>query len=268
MQGQPAGAEVFTLPESPTQKRKRRGLWVAAYGLIGLLLIAAVMAFLHFSPVLATKNIQTTGNHLLSEKAVVKKLQPLKDTPLPRITDGEVAQLLAEESAISSSRIQIKLPDTLIVHLIEYDPVVVVQTKTDKSTSYALYNSLGQNIKTLGGKKEADGFKLPVVDSAQATKDKNLFVTVTKVLGDVGPKLRQQMTSADAKTVDSVVLKLKDGREVFWGNAENEEKKRAVLQALMKNESQRAKQAASGKLENYKAAKVFDVSTPDQPVLR
>ncbi len=268
MSTEPTGADVFTLPESPTQKRKRRGVWAAAIGLISLIVIAAVMAILYFSPLLATKTIQTTGNHLLTEKAVVKKLQPLKDTPLPRITDADVAALLSNESAISSSRIQVQLPDTLIVHLIEYDPVVVVQTKTGKTTSYALYNSLGQNIKTLAGKKEADGFKLPVVDSAQATKDKNLFVTVTKVLGDVGPKLRQQMTSADAKTVDSVVLKLKDGREVFWGNAENEEKKRAVLQALMKNEAQRAKQAASGKLEGYKAAKVFDVSTPDQPVLR
>lgn len=268
MSAGPAGAEVFTLPESPTQKRRRWGFRAALIGLIGLVVIAAVMVFLNFSPVLATKKFETTGNHLLSEKAVVKKLQPLKGTPLPRITDADVAELLAGESAISSSRIQIRLPDTLIVHLIEYDPVVVVTTTSDKNTSYALYNSLGQNIKTLTGKKEADGFKLPVVDSAQATKDQNLFVTVTKVLGDIGPKLRQQMTSADAKTVDSVVLKLKDGREVFWGNAENEEKKRAVLEALMKNETQRAKQAASGKLKDYKAAKVFDVSTPDQPVLR
>lgn len=261
-------ADVFELPESPTQRRKRWAFWAWMISLLSVLIIGAVMAVLFFSPLLATKTIKTTGNHLLAEKTVVKKLEPLTGKPLPQVTDGQVADMLADQSAISSSRIQVQLPDTLIVHLIEYDPVVVVQTKTDKTTSYALYNSLGQNIKTLSGKKEADSFKLPVVDSGQATKDQTLFTTVTNVLGDVGSGLRGRMVSAEAKTVDSVILKLKDGRQIFWGNSENNEKKKAVLDALMKNEAHRAKQAKAGKLKDYTAVKVFDVSTPDQPVLR
>lgn len=260
-------AEVYAFPESKHHRNRRRlGVWIGI-AVTAVVILASIMAILYFSPVLATKRITTTGNHLLKEETVVEKLGELTDKPLPQITDGEVATILADESAISSSRVQVELPDTLIVHLIEYDPVVIVKTGS-KSAKFELYNSLGQSIKALDGAKEAESFKLPIIDSKQATEDPAVFETITKVLGEVDGSLRSQMSSAEAKTVDSVILKLKDGRQIFWGNAENNGNKIAVLNALMKSEADRKKRAADGGSDDYTPAKVFDVSTPDQPVLR
>jgi cell division protein FtsQ len=119
-----------------------------------------------------------------------------------------------------------------------------------------LYAANGQQLATLSA-EEAETHGLSSVSSVEDVTNPEVFAVITSVLGDLPESIRTRMESASADTVDSVTLKLKDGRTVLWGNAEKGGRKVQVLEALLKVP------------ENDEApVREFDVSIPDHPVTR
>ena len=63
-------------------------------------------------------------------------------------------------------------------------------------------------------------------------------------------RLVTRVSHVDARTMDSIELRLQDGRRVVWGNAESSQLKARVLSALL-----------------HRKAQVYDVSVPGSPTL-
>ncbi|MGP5217804.1 cell division protein FtsQ/DivIB [Arthrobacter rhombi] len=240
------GPNVFTLPESPSRRLRRRILWI---GGSVLAVIVVLMLVLLYSPLLAVKTITVEGNKLVPTAQIATALAPLEGTPLPRIGPGRVKDLLEEQVAIDDVVVQAHAPGTLEVRIVEYAPVAIV--KNDSKS----YDLVGKDGRKLSSVKKRDGVKLPVIDGKASEQDPKVFSALTSVLAALPSSTLKKLDHASAQTVDSVELSLTNGQTVLWGSDERSGDKARVLTAFLKDKKQTG-------------VKIFDVSTPDHPVTR
>jgi cell division protein FtsQ len=252
--GGPSGGDdnVLAFPETPEQARRRRiRLWWVG-GAAGLVLLLVLGAVLYFSPLLAIRTITVTGTDLLPQDRAEELLHPLHGVPLPQVGQRTVGDLLAGEPAVDEVRVRAEPPTSLTVEVVEHQPVAQVPQGDER----VLYSAEGEAVATLSA-QDAEPYRLPSVSGAVDLSDREVFDAITTVLGSLPDPIRDRMDSASARTVDSVTLKLEDGRTVLWGNAEHGARKAQVLSALLKVPQDEADPVAE-----------FDVSIPNHPVTR
>jgi cell division protein FtsQ len=243
---------VLAFPETPEQARRRRVRLWRVVGAAGLVLLVVLGAVLYFSPLLAIRTITVTGTDLLPRERAEALVQPLHGVPLPQVGQRTVAERLAGEPAVQEVRVRAEPPASLVVEVVEHQPVAQVPQGDQR----VLYSAQGQAVATLGA-EEAERYRLPSVSDAADLTDPEVFDAITTVLGSLPESIRNRMDSASAQTVDSVTLTLEDGRTVLWGNAEHGDRKAQVLGALLK-----VPQDEADPVEE------FDVSIPEYPVTR
>ncbi|MDN5745064.1 MAG: cell division protein FtsQ/DivIB, partial [Nocardioidaceae bacterium] len=91
---------------------------------------------------------------------------------------------------------------------------------------------------------------LPVVRIG-ASADKDALREGAAVVAALEPDVRALVAFLQVRTVDDILLHLRDGRLVRWGSAENSEDKAAVLLDLLDRKAQ-----------------VYNVAVPSQPTTR
>ncbi|WP_300344885.1 FtsQ-type POTRA domain-containing protein [Nesterenkonia sp.] len=243
----------FPEPENVTaRRRRRRSLIALAAALVALL---GAVAVLYFSPLLPVRQIEVSGNELLTDARAEELLGDLYGQPMPQVGTGDVRQRLAGENAVSEVTARLELPATVHVEITEYPPVAEVHAGDDVE----LYNEHGEVIRIFSGAEqlEAGDYATPEISAQAALDDQTVFEAIVAVLGQLPEDARREMESATAESIDSVQLQLSDGRTIVWGSQERGEQKAAVLQAILASEE-----------EDFLTAEVIDISTPSTPVTR
>lgn len=238
-------AKVLSLPESP--ERKHRKLILIITAVVVLLSVAAVLV-LSFTPLLAAKHIEVTGTSLVSKEQLTERLSPLEGTPLPRISEAKVQELVGEEPAIDELVVRAQMPDTLLVEVVEAQPVAIL---VEGDARY-LVSSEGKKLKKLG--KDAQ-YKLPAVAASERTENPESFELLTGVLSTIDSSVIEQISSATLTQADFVELSLPKKRTLIWGDAEKPALKNEVAKILLKELA-----------ESQTPPKVIDISNPDNPV--
>lgn len=234
---------VIGLPVLETLRRKRRiVMWVG--GVIAAVVV--VMLVLWFSPLLAVKNINVHGTKLSNAETLTSKLDSFKGTPLPQVSSERVLKLLQEDPTVQDVVVQAQTPATLDVQVIEYVPVAIRRDENGENLVAA-----DGHVLVPATKEHAES--LPLIELPAGNQDPAVFSAVTTVLGELRADVRSQLTSATASTIDSVQLKLSDGRTIVWGSAADGAKKAAVLEALLT-------------VDPKESGQTIDVSSPDHPV--
>ncbi|NKX49556.1 FtsQ-type POTRA domain-containing protein, partial [Arthrobacter deserti] len=172
-----AASTVLHFPE-PAGRKIRRRVWTGVA--LVLVLVAATIGVLVFSPVLAVKTITVQGTDLVPAQQVDSLLAPLAGTPLPQITDADVRSLLAEVPAVAGVKVEARPPSELAVRITERVPVAVLKA----GKRYALDDEEGRRLASV---KSRDSVKLPLINAAKARKDPEVFRTITAVLGALPP---------------------------------------------------------------------------------
>ncbi|OFI38330.1 peptidase S33 [Arthrobacter sp. SW1] len=238
-------ATVLAFPEPKGRRRKRIVLTVIG---VVVALVAALMAAVVYSPLLAVRTVTVDGTKLLKADAVRKALAPVEGTPLPQVDDAEIARLLKPLVQVRSVSTEARPPSTLLVHVVERVPVALLK----KGDTYQLVDVDGVQ---LGSTKDPATVPLPLIDGSAAKPE--LFKAITAVLATLPPDVLAKMASASAKSPDAVELKLVDGKTVVWGNAEEKELKARVLEALLKAPA-----------DPQVPVNVYDVSAPRHPLTK
>lgn len=241
-----AARTVVAFPESPKRKLRRRLL---IGGATAVVLFAGLLAVLVFSPVLAVQTVSVSGTDLTPKAQVETALEPLKGKPLPQVSDKEVRALLSGFPAVHDVAVEAKPPSELGIKVIEHPPVALLET----GKKFALVNSDGKRLATVGKRTDVE---LPLIDDSTAADDREIFRTLTTVLGALPQDVLAELEHASAKSVDSVQLQLTNGKKVIWGNADQLDLKAKVFEVLLKAE------------EPEGGITVYDVSTPTRPVTR
>ncbi|MHA7295450.1 cell division protein FtsQ/DivIB [Arthrobacter sp. HLT1-21] len=239
-------SSVVAFPQPP-RKRRRRNL---VLGLIVLvLLMAGLLVYVIFSPALALRSVDVSGNTLVTAEEATAALEPLLGEPLPQIADEEVEQLLEGFAPIESVTVAAVPPSGLAITIRERVPVAILQN----NEQFVLIDADGRQLASV---KDRDAVQLPLIDGGTEAVNSEVFSSIATVLAALPESILNQLGHASADSVDSVKLSLTTDQTIFWGSAEGNKAKASVLEALLT-----APPADP-------PAKEFDVSTPSSPVTR
>jgi cell division protein FtsQ len=225
------------------RSRRRRRAWLVALGVVAVL--AAFVLVGVYSPVMALRQVEVVGAKRLPAAKVEAALADQLGTPLPLIDSNEVKSALAPFTIIQSFRTESRPPHTLVVRLVEREPVGVVA----HDGGFDLVDAAGVVIET-SAKQPAGYPKLVAGDSDGAG-----FRAATAVVRALPAGIRKKLREVHAGTADDVTLSLAGGARVVWGSAERSADKAAVLTALMVSHP-------AGSVDEY------DVTSPGSPVIR
>ena len=227
-----------------SRSRRRRNTWIGA-----IVTVAALAAFVLvgvFSPLMALRTIEVTGTDRIPAEDVVQALDGQIGTPLPLLDLAQVKQELSEFSLIRSFVTESRPPDTLVVRIIEREPVGSIAS----AAGFDLVDAAGVVISS-GAERTAD---YPVIDAAGGASGAG-FQAAVAVVRALPTATREQLDTITAATKDDVTLTLAGGARIVWGNAERSDYKAVVLGALIVSHP-------VGSVTEY------DVSSPDSAVVR
>lgn len=223
-------------------RRRRRTILSVAGGIVGLALLACLLAY---TPILSVRTIQIEGAQRVSSDAVVADLSGQIGSPFPMVDESAIKAALVSYPLIESYAIEARPPSTLVIRLVERTPVgaidtgdgflvvdaagVVIESATDRPGGYPLIS--------VDGGVEADG-----------------FVPAAAVLRALPGDLFARVDTVTATTKDDVRFTLKETETtVVWGSAEQSALKAHTLEALMKAQPDFAE---------------YDVTSPSVAVVR
>ncbi|WP_158437730.1 FtsQ-type POTRA domain-containing protein [Naasia lichenicola] len=211
--------------------RRRRAIVLALTGAVTAVL--AVVAISTFSPVFALRTVAVEGAARLSATEVEAVLDDQLGTPMPLLDRSTIAADLAGFPIIRSYVLESRLPDTLVVRVVERTPIGAVQT----AAGYELVDATGVTVQTTG--ERPAGFPLIRLESAGSTGTTAVdrtsvgFTAASSVLAALPVELLGQLDSITARTVDDVTLQLNTGQRVVWGSASDSATKAEHLTALL-----------------------------------
>ncbi|WP_323961485.1 FtsQ-type POTRA domain-containing protein [Arthrobacter sp. JZ12] len=235
---------VLAFPEPPGRRRRR---WWLIGVVTTVLAVAGLLAFLVLSPALAVRNIEVQGNRLVPEDQVSAALAPLVGQSLTQVGEDGVRALLADFPPVEDVSVAASPPSTLIVTVHERTPVAVLES----GGKFILIDPEGRQLSTVAKRESAS---LPLIDGGTNAVNSAVFSSITDVLASLPAEIRERLVHASASSIDSVELKLTDGKTIFWGSAEQNQAKAKVIAAML--------------TEKDLPVKVYDVSTPSRPVTR
>jgi len=225
--------------------RHRRMVWGVSMGSIGLLILGVVV--LTLSPALALRQVVVEGSNRIETSQIEQALGHMYGEPLARVSSDRIAEALEPLTLIQAFTTRIEPPNTLVVSIVEREPLGVVSTPA----GFVVVDGAGVSLWTTPDRPD----DLPRITSSPQSNLAS-FLAATRVLAALPSEVVGQVDSVSASTLDDVRFTMRDiEHEVIWGSSERASEKAKVLQASL---------IAAGVGD----AKVIDVTTPDSVVIR
>jgi cell division protein FtsQ len=213
--------------------------------------LVAVVWLLLVGPVLGVRSVQVDGVRTLPADQVRETAGIAPGTPLLRVDVDAARARVARLPQVASVKVTRGWPHTVVVTVVEREPVAVVGEPGSRS----LVDARGVLFDTVTGAPPAGVVPLKVPSPGPGDPATMAALTAVEALSS---RLRGQVASVAATTPDDVTLTLTDGTLVRWGGPEKSGRKGDALEAVIG-------QLAKGALD---PATTIDVSTPEAVVLR
>ncbi|WP_255559411.1 FtsQ-type POTRA domain-containing protein [Salinibacterium sp. M195] len=239
-------AERAELRRFTRRARNRKFVLLSVAGLVVTLL--ALIAVAVFSPILALRTVVVDGTNRIDPAEIQAAVATQEGTPLALLDFDAITRELSVFPLIRSYVTEIVPPDTLLVHIVEREPIGSVKI----AGVFRLVDPAGITIQESAERIEG----VPVIDVGGADMSSPAFAAVTEVLLSLPAELRSQVTSASATTKDDVSFVLAGvGQRVVWGSASDSAKKAVLLATLVS-------------ITDPGRAGEFDVSAPSNGIFR
>lgn len=239
-----AGSDGGTVPTGGGRPRRRLILMITI-PLLVLVLIAGAIWAVGFSTLLAVSAVRISGvqvkaTNTLTEQTVREVANIPTGVPLARLDVSAVRQRVAGLRQVESATVTRDWPHTVRITVTERTPVFAL----DQNGSYLLVDRYGIGYQTVSSVRS-----LPLVSAT--TTDTRLLRGLGTVVAALPAQLQHRVRTITAPTEDAIELRLKDGKIVFWGSAEQSGLKAKVAVALLRQSGTR-----------------YDVSAPGNPAVR
>ncbi len=218
-----------------------------------LLYAAAVTALvgtgvwlLWFSSALEIREVEVTGNGTLSAARVEKVARAPLGEPLISVDLDAMEQRVEAIASVRSASVSRAWPHTVRIDVVERVPVAVVS----RGVGLQAVDEDGY----LFGSYASEPNDLPVIRTAPDVR-REALAEAAAVIGSLRADIAAKVRHVDVQTVDRIVLRLKDGRRVTWGSADDSAQKAEVLAELLRA-------TATTKPDE------IDVSVPGRPTTR
>ena len=242
-------------PSSPPLRASRRRFarrawarrWANLRRLFLLLVLVAMVAgavwLVFFSSVLSVRNVHVAGVRTVPAEAVTKAAAVPLGEPLASVDVDQVQERVESLPVVEHADISRSWPHTVSIQVTERTPVAAVRS----GGAYRLIDAEGVMYRTVSSPQK----RLPVMTiGTQPAVSHDAATEAAAVVEALPHRLAKRVSTVDADTMDSIELRLHDGRRVVWGSAEGSRLKAQVLSALL-----------------HRKAQVYDVSVPGSPTL-
>lgn len=213
--------------------------------LAGLSAVATVTVgvwLVFFSTVLSVHGVQVQGAAVLDPGQVRSVAAVPVGRPLAIVDLDAIARRVERLTPVREVDVSRSWPDQVRIHVTERVAVAVVERDS------ALHGVDGSGL--VFRRYPSRPPSLPLVRQSPATSSAALAESV-RVVGALPGPLAARVDYVEVETVDTIVLRLRDGRRVLWGSAEESVNKAEVLEVLL------GQKASS-----------YDVSVPGMPTMR
>ncbi len=204
--------------------RTRRAVVITTLAVVGAMVVLGLVAI--FSPILALRTIVVQGTERVDRGAVESALEGQLGTPLALVSNARIDAALAAFPVIQSYSTELVPPGTMVVDIVERQPVVTVQ---QADGSYSLVDAAGVTVEE--SDQRVDG--VPLVLDATADAGDTSFEAAVQVLLALPDSLRTKVDTIAAKSHDDVTLTLIGKRQsVEWGSPDDSDRKAELLAVL------------------------------------
>jgi cell division protein FtsQ len=215
---------------------------------MAMLVLAGVVVWaLLGSSLFVARSVQVGGTTELPADVVRAVAAVPLGTPMLRLDTQAIETRVAAMRRVANVQVRCNLDGTVRIEVTERAPVAVVR----RGDGVHLVDKTGTDYATV----PVGPTGLPELRMTQVGTRDPATVAALTVLSSLPERLRLQVAWLSAKSPTDVVLELANGRgapmrQVRWGDAEQGERKAAVLVALL-----------------TQPGKVYDVSTPALPTI-
>jgi cell division protein FtsQ len=213
---------------------------VAVVLVLGLLLGALWMVF--FSSVLAVSGVRVEGAAVLEPRSVRRAAAVPLGQPLATVDLDAIAARVEGLPAVRSVDVSRSWPDRVLVSVKEREAVAVV----DRGGSLRGLDAAGVLFRRYPSRPKS----LPLLRMGGRT-DADALAEAAKVAGVLPAGIARRVDYVEVRSVDTISLRLRSGRTVRWGSADDSAAKAEVLAVLLRQK-----------------ASLYDVTVPGQPIIR
>jgi cell division protein FtsQ len=209
------------------QARRRRRLPVRTVATVAAVVVMVLAAgwVLWGTSVVGVREVRVTGTELLSAAQVREVAAIPEQTPLLRVSTGEVADRVAALPPVARVDVRRDWPRAVVIEVVERTAVAAVPTG---GGAFAVVDATGVVFQTV-----AEAGDLPVVIVAEPGPDDPATGAALTVLTALTPELRADLESLTAAGPASIELALRSGWTVVWGDETDSDAKAQVATALL-----------------------------------
>lgn len=200
---------------------------VAVFVLLAMTL--AVVAW--FVPLFKVSSIEITGA-TRTDTDIARELSGIEvgDNFL-RIDETAAGLAIVDMPWVSSVTVNRTLPSTVEIALEEREPAVFVRGRDgdliiDTEGLPVLIGTPPFGTIEVTGTRDDDPDVLPAV------------IDIITAINDYEPELKEQIATIDAPDRFDILIRLTDGREIYWGSSENNHDKAVAMSTVINREGQ------------------------------
>jgi cell division protein FtsQ len=217
--------------------------WRTGLGAVLILGLVAVVTWLvFFSSVLAVRGVQVVGHDVLSTREVREAAAVPTGEPLATVDLGAVTARVQKLDPVLRVDVSRAWPDRVRVAVTERTAVAVVQ----RDGGLRGFDANGVLFRSYPERPPG----LPLVQMGAGAQS-DALAEAAAVIDTLPSTLSTKVGYLRVQSIDTISLKLRDGRSVLWGSAEDSRAKSRVLEVLLERKAQ-----------------WYDVSVPGRPVIR
>lgn len=222
--------------ERERRATRRRAAWRLRAAVAATMLVAAGWgaAALYRSDLFSVERVEVAGNVRMSAEEVRAIAAVPAGATLLRFPGGEVAARLEADPRVASAEVSRRFPDGMVLRLTERVPAALVD---DGKRTFWLVDADGF---VMGRRSTEETAALPVIRDIERLEvaagertGTEALLNALMVLAGLSPDLRSQVRTVSAPTVEKTAVYTVDDVEIFFGSAEDIEKKDAIARRIL-----------------------------------
>ena len=209
-------------PEERTRTRRRT---IASVG-VSLLVLAGITAAMPFTPMMPVHGVNVDGNAALTPEQVEELTGIVPETPMGRVDVRAAAEGVAANPWVKSATVKRDWPSSIQVDVEEYTAVAFVVLEDGAH----LIDAEGKDFLVADPPPGAMELVGPGIEDEEGKR------AAVEIAASISEKARGQVEALDARGPYEYVLRLREGRTVVWGAAEDNANKALALESVLQME--------------------------------
>ncbi|GFK19440.1 cell division protein FtsQ [Corynebacterium glutamicum] len=197
-----------------------------------VVLVAILGVVAWFVPILKVGNIEVTGATRTDPDQVLEVSGIVEGENLFRVDATAAGQNIVELPWVKSVTVNRALPSTITVELTEREPAVFIKRADgdhviDTEGKEIIIGTPPVGTVEVSGADEGNSEVLPAV------------IAVINAIKAQDEQMTESIQVVEAPDQFDILLKMNDGREIYWGSSENNHDKAVAMSTVLKREGQR-----------------------------